>query len=136
VSKSDIIEAAGGLLCRVTAQGKELALIHRQRYDDWALPKGRRENKETFAEAAVREVTEETFCDVALGDFAGCTSYVVTGVPKVVLFWQMELVRENPFKSNDETDQLKWVSLKEAISVLDYEGERTLVKRVLLEIQV
>ena len=132
MGKNDTIEAAGGLLCRITPLGKKIALVHRQRYDDWALPKGRRENKESFSEAALREVTEETYCKVVLGDFAGCTHYTVRGVPKIVLFWEMDLVDEKPFKNNAETDQLLWLSIEDALSVLDYESERTLVRRALL----
>jgi len=133
VKEVKVTEAAGGLLFRESRHGKQLAIVHRNRYDDWALPKGRREKKETFTETALREVEEETCCKVVLGNFAGCTCYVVDGDPKVVLFWEMELVREKKFKPNSETDQLRWLSIDQALGTLDYEGERDLVKRALFE---
>jgi len=33
--------AAGGLLTRETSHGTEIAIVHRARYDDWSLPKGK-----------------------------------------------------------------------------------------------
>ena len=49
------VEAAG---CVVRC-GDRIAVIHRPRYDDWSLPKGKLDPGETFEEAAVREIHEE-----------------------------------------------------------------------------
>ena len=56
------VEAAGGVLWRpaLGASGVEVALVHRPKYDDWSLPKGKLDPGESFKEAAVREVEEET----------------------------------------------------------------------------
>ena len=67
----------------------ELAVIHRPKYDDWSLPKGKLKPGEGFREAALREVEEETGCRARLLLFAGITFYFVSRRPKVVLFWHM-----------------------------------------------
>lgn len=126
-----VIEAAGGIVWRDGPAGREVAAIYRARYDDWSLPKGWVEKGETWAAAAVREVQEETGCQVELGDFAGCSAYVVNGVPKVVLFWHMRLVGECAYAPNDETDALAWLSPAEAGRRLSYASERKLVALVI-----
>jgi len=123
----NIIEAAGGVVWRDGPRGRELALIHRPRYNDWSLPKGHREQDETWSTAAIREVVEETGCQVRLGDFAGTTNYLVKGVPKIVLFWHMELIAEPHYRPNEETDQLLWLTVAEAWSVLSYAAERMIL---------
>lgn len=126
---SGVIEAAGGLLWRYTPQGRQIAIVHRTRYNDWSLPKGWREKGEKFIEAAFREVTEETNCQVEIGEFAGSTSYLVAGVPKIVLFWNMYLTEDCGFKKNSEVDRMAWLGIEEAIEKLDYEVEKNLVSR-------
>jgi 8-oxo-dGTP pyrophosphatase MutT (NUDIX family) len=128
---SGVIEAAGGLLWRDSESGKQIAIVHRIRYDDWSFPKGWRENGETFLDAAIREVTEETNCKFELRAFAGATSYLVHGVPKIVLFWNMQLKGECGFKPNSEVDRLEWVEVSQALLKLDYEDERLLLGRVM-----
>ena len=126
--KSGVIQAAGGLVWRETTQGEELAVIYRERYGDWSLPKGKLEKGETWQETALREVQEETNCTVRLGDFAGCSCYTVDGVPKVVLFWHMMVTGECRFTPNDEIDRLTWLPLEAALEKLSYDEERALLK--------
>ena len=126
-----VIEAAGGLLWRDSPHGRQIAIVHRPRYDDWTLPKGWREKGEKFIEAAVREVTEETNCQVECGEFAGSVSYVVKGIPKIVLFWHMNLSEDCGFKKNSEVDLLAWLDVEEAIERLDHEDERCLLSRAM-----
>jgi 8-oxo-dGTP diphosphatase len=127
VVQRGVIEAAGGLVWRDSPGGRELAVIHRPRYDDWALPKGWLEPGEAWVEAAVREVAEETGCTVRPADFAGCVCYTVNGVPKIVLYWHMELLDAGGYEPNDETDALVWLTAAECLSKLSYAGERALV---------
>lgn len=124
---SSVIRAAGGLVWRDSPRGKEVAVIHRARYGDWTLPKGKVKTEERWQEAAVREVWEETGCNIQVGSFAGSVSYTVKGVPKVVLFWNMSPVGECEFQPSEEVGEVVWLSIQEALAKLDYAGERRLL---------
>jgi 8-oxo-dGTP pyrophosphatase MutT (NUDIX family) len=87
-----VILAAGGIVGRETPNGQEVIVIHRRHHDDWTLPKGKLKRGESFPQAAIREVREETGCVVQLGEFLGAVSYEVKGVPKVVLYWRVSVV--------------------------------------------
>ncbi len=128
---ADVIEAAGGLLWRETPSGREIAIVHRKRYDDWTIPKGKRDPGERWQKTALREIEEETGCKAELSSFAGSTAYTVNGVAKIVLFWNMRLIGECTFTPNEEVDQMLWLLKGEAIKKLSYETEK-----LVLEIQV
>lgn len=132
-SEIRLIRAAGGILWRDSERGRELLLVHRKRYDDWSLPKGKLETGERWEAAAVREVVEETGFQVSLDDFAGIVSYVIGGSPKVVLFWNMELDRDaeqRQLDSDGEVDRCEWFTIPDAHERLSYGGERGLLARV------
>ncbi|ELK54949.1 NUDIX hydrolase [Haloferax volcanii] len=124
--------AAGGLLRRDDGR---LCLVHRPRYDDWSLPKGKLEPGETLVETAVREVREETRCEVDCGRFAGRYEYRVPddaetqSGPKGVFVWHMRVVDEHQFEPDAEVDARQWVTPVEALQRLTYETERALVRR-------
>ena len=126
---SNVIEAAGGLVWRKGTRGRELAVIHRPKYDDWTLPKGKRKRSESWEDAAIREVEEETGCQVDLGEFAGCLGYVLGDTPKIVLFWSMKVTRQKKFVPNDEVDQVVWLTPSRALRKLDYDDERELLEQ-------
>lgn len=126
--------AAGGILRRDDGR---VCLVHRPRYDDWTLPKGKLEPGETLVEAAVREVGEETRCSVTCEDFAGRYDYRVasdadaaTG-PKAVFVWHMRLVAERQFDPDAEVDARQWLSPENALDRLTYQNERALLRRTL-----
>jgi 8-oxo-dGTP diphosphatase len=127
-NENDLIRAAGGLVWRESPQGKELAVIHRSRYGgDWTLPKGKLVSDESWQEAALREVREEIGMEGRLGSFAGCNTYGVNGIPKVVLFWNMTLAGEGNFEPSAEVKELHWLTIEEALEKLDYSNERALL---------
>ena len=123
---SDRIDAAGGIVVR---DGRVL-LVHRPRYDDWTFPKGKLDAGESFEDAAVREVEEETGVRCSLGRELASTRYEVGGRPKLVRYWLMTPESETPFEPNDETDGIRWVTPDEARRVLSYDRDRDVLAAV------
>jgi 8-oxo-dGTP diphosphatase len=124
--------AAGGVVCRRRDGELEVALIHRPKYDDWSLPKGKLDPGEDFEEAALREVEEETGLRCRLGDFLDEARYEDRrGRPKAVRYWTMTVAAEAAFEANEEVDELRWVSGDEAARELTYDFDRELVERAL-----
>ena len=120
------VKAAGGVVLR---EGL-LALVHRPRYDDWAFPKGKLDAGESWEDAALREVEEETGLRCRLGAELAPTSYRdPKGRAKVVRYWRMEPL-DGEFAPSHEVDELRWVSPADARSLLSYEHDRELLREI------
>lgn len=119
-----VVVAAGGVVWRDTPDGREVLLIHRERYDDWTMPKGKLDPGEHVLVAARREIQEETGLPVRLGPPLGIQRYDVRKngglVPKLVHYWAAQPVGESTFEPNDEVDGLEWLPAAEAHSRLSY----------------
>jgi 8-oxo-dGTP diphosphatase len=127
------VRAAGGVVWRRGEGGVEVALVHRPRYDDWSLPKGKLDTGESFEEAALREVEEETGLRCELGPFLDEVGYRDhKDREKLVRWWAME-AGEGEFAPDDEVDELRWTPLDEAASMLTYEIDRRLLERLRAE---
>ena len=123
------IRAAGGVVWRPKQGTVEVALVHRPAYDDWSLPKGKLQSGESEAEAALREVEEETGLRCNLGPELGVLSYTDNkGRPKTVRYWQMTVAGGHLAPAN-EVDDARWVPLEEARATLSYEHDRDLLQR-------
>jgi 8-oxo-dGTP diphosphatase len=128
MAQGDLVRAAGG----VVVDGGRVCAIHRPLYEDWSLPKGKLEHGESFEEAAVREVREETSLGCALEVELSPHEYVDRkGRPKIVRWWRMRVVDRAPFAVNHEVDELRWMGPEEAERVLTYEHDRELVREAL-----
>ncbi|MGH9027025.1 MAG: NUDIX hydrolase [Acidimicrobiia bacterium] len=123
------VEAAGGIVRRQHNGREELLLIHRPRYDDWTLPKGKLHPGEDHVTAALREVAEETGIECVLGPEAGVTTYRDSkGRSKRVRYWLMAPDGESGASvPNAEVDEVRWVTRDEARESLTYDHDRTLV---------
>jgi 8-oxo-dGTP diphosphatase len=120
------VKAAGGVVLR----DGEVALVHRPRYDDWAFPKGKLDAGESWEDAALREVQEETGLRCHMGDELSPTSYRdPKGRAKVVRYWRMEPL-DGEFVPSKEVDELRWLSLDDAERLLSYEHDRELLREV------
>jgi len=123
------IEAAGGVVMRKGPDETEIAIVHRPRYDDWSFPKGKLDPGETFEEAALREVREETGLICRLGPELAFAHYDDNkGRPKLVRYWLMAVIEDPGFEPNDEVDELRWLTPAEATDLLTYSRDRKLVK--------
>jgi len=122
------IRAAGAVLWRPAGRGTQVALVHRPKYDDWGLPKGKLESGEHRLLAAVREVSEETGMQVTLGQPLPPVRYLVDGQPKVVDYWAARVsASAGAFAPNHEVDRLDWVALRQAGARLSYDHDVALL---------
>ncbi len=123
------IWAAGGVLYRWDGDLAEFLLVHRDRYDDWSIPKGKLNRGEPFLDAARREVFEETGFRGNSPRNIGTTGYETPrGNAKVVRWWLLRS-KGGSFSSNNEVDRIKWLPYKKAMKQLSYEGERGVLSR-------
>jgi 8-oxo-dGTP pyrophosphatase MutT (NUDIX family)/phosphohistidine phosphatase SixA len=134
-STTDPVLAAGAVIWKVTRKGKlRVLVVHRTQHKDVSLPKGKLDPGETLPETAVREIAEETGLIVALGAPLGVVEYDLPGGrPKVVYYWAAETealaIANSTFVSNDEIEQLTWLSLKKARLRLSFPADVDIVDR-------
>jgi 8-oxo-dGTP diphosphatase len=124
------VRAAGGVLFRPAGDGIEVCLVHRPRYDDWALPKGKLDGDEHPLAGAVREVAEETGCTGVPSLKLPTLAYdLPDGTPKTVDFWLMRLAGEGPVVDTAEVDEVAWLPPAAARERLSYDDERGVLDR-------
>ena len=112
--------AAGGIVVR---DGRIL-VVHRPRYDDWSLPKGKLRLGESWEAAALREVAEETGLHCELGELVGSTRY---GLKEVRYF---SMTSDGEPRAQNEVDEVRWVRLEDAKALLSYERDAELLERL------
>lgn len=126
-----VVQAAGAVLWRPdeASDGSHLvAVVHRPRYDDWSLPKGKVDPGESEPITAAREVLEETGYACELGRRLASVSYPLeTGVKKV-RYWAARTLG-GEFEPNSEVDELAWLPVKDAMKRLQYPDDRKVLRR-------
>lgn len=128
------IRAAGAVVLRERDGVQEVLLIHRQRYDDWSLPKGKAIPDELRPATAVREVREETGVLVELGVRLKSIKYKVgNGSLKTVDYWRARPIAQFYHPPDREVDEARWVSIEAAKTMLTYDDEFPLIKQALQE---
>jgi phosphohistidine phosphatase SixA/ADP-ribose pyrophosphatase YjhB (NUDIX family) len=124
------IKAGGGVVHRAGDKKGEYLLVHRPRYDDWTLPKGKLNRREGYLEAALREVREESGVRGSRPVNVGSIGYATDqGNRKVVRWWLMEEAEEARFRRNNEVDEIAWLTKGKALKRLDYEADRNVLAR-------
>jgi 8-oxo-dGTP diphosphatase len=130
-----VVRAAGGVVV-LEINGAPLVLVtHRPHYDDWSIPKGKRDEGETDEQCAQREVLEETGLHTVIHEELPEAGYVDhKGRPKTVRYWHMTIdpahhvAQEIPvFEPNDEVDEVRWLSPADAVSLLQYQHDQELI---------
>jgi 8-oxo-dGTP pyrophosphatase MutT (NUDIX family) len=123
---ADVVRAAGGVVWRVEGHELQIVLIHRPGFDDWSLPKGKREARDVDDEhTALREVLEETGLRCSLGRELPSVAYLDRkGRDKTVRYWEMRPVADEGFHANDEVDDVRWVDVPTAAAMLSYVTDR------------
>jgi 8-oxo-dGTP diphosphatase len=118
------VRAAGGVIVRDGL----VAVVHRPKHDDWSLPKGKLDGGETWEQAALREVEEETGMRARItGELDPSFYKDGKGRDKQVRWYRMEIVDEGAFEPSGEVDELRWMTPEEAARLLSYDHDRALV---------
>lgn len=123
--------SAGGVVLREHHGQRQVLLIHRDRYQDWSLPKGKGEADEWLPETAIREIREETAVQAQLGLRLSTIRYQVAKGPKASHFWRASVIQQKPRKPDREVSAVRWFPIKEALATISYADERNLILEAL-----
>lgn len=124
MSNPATVIAAGGVVWRERRGTRQVLLVHRPRYDDWSLPKGKLTMHEHVLVGARREIEEETGLQVVLGPPLGVQRYTVRKnggtAQKLVHYWSATPLDDAEFEPNSEVDEVAWLPVDKARTKLSY----------------
>jgi len=127
-SEAVLIQAAGAVLWRKSDNSQlEIAVIHRPRYDDWSLPKGKVESGESHISAGYREIQEETGYESTFGPEIGTVVYKLEGAPKEVRYWAAAATIKTGTPNPQEVDEVLWLEPNKAKEKLSNKDDRAIV---------
>ena len=122
-TRPDVVRAAGGVVWRPGEDRPEVLLVHRPKYDDWSIPKGKADAGESDEACALREVEEETGLRCVLGSELASVRYPRKGRMKVVRYWLMT-ARDGAFVPHAEVDSVRWLPIDRAYGYVTREMDR------------
>ena len=126
--QTPLIQAAGAVLWRKTDKSNlEIAIIHRPRYGDWSLPKGKVEEGESHISAGYREIQEETGFESIFGPEIGSVVYKLEGAPKEVRYWSAKATAKTGNPDPKEVDEVIWLEPTKAKEKLTNKDDRAIV---------
>ena len=128
MSKKPKIVSAGGVVLREHTNGLQVLLIHRERYDDWSLPKGKGEADELLPETAIREIQEETGVTARLGLRLPSLRYKVGKHPKAVHYGRSSVLSQRPRRPDHEVSAVKWFPIDAALEKATQPDERAVIE--------
>lgn len=134
-ASDDTVVAAGAVVWRPDPThdgGVEICLVHRPRYDDWSLPKGKLDRGEHLLACAVREVEEETGQRVLLGRPLPTQHYEANGRPKRVHYWAARADDAAPaWRGTKEIDEIAFLPAADAAHRLTHPRDADIVAALL-----
>lgn len=130
-AKRPLVYAAGGVVVRHRKKGRQVVVVHRPSHDDWSLPKGKLDTGETWQKAALREVLEETAVKARITHMLEPTSYLVSGKPKIVVWFRMDPIERGKFRPNGEVDKVRWVWAADLADLLTHETDLRVAREAL-----
>jgi 8-oxo-dGTP pyrophosphatase MutT (NUDIX family)/phosphohistidine phosphatase SixA len=128
------ILAGGAVVTREDQlRGTEVLIIHRKRYDDWTLPKGKLEVGESVPACAVREVREETGVTIRLSVPLDSITYEAANGLKKVDYWGGVVLDSVPRAPDAEVEVVSWLPVRAALGRLTYSHDHFLVQQQLAQ---
>ena len=125
----------GGVVCwRLIQDVPYVLVIHRNKRDDYSLPKGKQDPGESLPETAVRELGEETCVSAPLGPYLDQVDYRAGDHPKRVHYWTTQVGDDRAraalrdFQPNREVDEILWVTVEDAQKMLTFPHDRELIR--------
>jgi 8-oxo-dGTP pyrophosphatase MutT (NUDIX family) len=129
--------SAGGLVLSLRNGVPFVAMIATRERTRWGLPKGAVSEGETPADAALREVHEETGLEAKIVKPLETIQYFFrvgdTLIRKHVEFFLMQYVAGEITPQLSEVDDVEWVELGESLERSSFESERKLLELVMAE---
>jgi 8-oxo-dGTP diphosphatase len=132
--------SAGGVVYRRGDNGIEVLICKDSFYHRWSLPKGVVNKGETFEQAALREVREETGVNARIITLLGEPEkyvYTLRGVRvfKTVHYYLLEYVSGSEDDHDTEMEEVRWFPVEAAIETVAYKSIKEILRRAALLIE-